>query len=398
MENNFSNEDEFICLCSRLAPGPKEFSRIKQNLLKPLNWDYVLQQIKEQGVATLFFHTLSDLGLRLEGIIPEEAISKLRNTYYLVGERNARNYQNLKELLLRLNQEGIEVIILKGLVLAELVYKNPALRQMVDVDFLVKKEDFNRLRKLLLNYGYKQSYAGQGWSGLLERFGGEMYFFKGDLPFLDIHHSLCQYERFKGIIKIDQGIWQRRQRISLFGVPIAILSPGDMILHLCLHSSLAHFFHKLSLFCDLRESVIYFRGQIDWDDFIKRAKDYRLSIIVYESLRLAQELLGDFVDPDILKRLKPNWLRRFFLDLSLRDKAASLDNLGDERRKYLFQLLSLDSICDIPRLILSIAFPSSDWLQYRYAINNRRLLCFYRFLHPFLIFKAFFQGRMVLRF
>jgi len=257
MPNNLISEDELICLCSRLAPGPKELSRIKQNLLKPLNWDYVLGQIKEQGVATLFFRTLSDLdfnpegidlpesikegfnpervdltdalkegsnpervdltdalkeGSNLEGVIPEGVISKLRNTYYLVGERNARNCQNLKELLLRLNQEGIEVIILKGLVLAELVYKNPALRQMVDVDFLVKKEDFKRLREFLLNYGYKQSFEDSSWSEVLERFGGEMYFFKGDLPSLDIHLSLCQYERFNGIIKIDQGIWQRKQR------------------------------------------------------------------------------------------------------------------------------------------------------------------------------------------
>ena len=50
--------------------------------------------------------------------------------------------------------EGIEVIVLKGASLVESVYGNPALRQMGDVDLLVREGDFKAAVDVLKKDGY----------------------------------------------------------------------------------------------------------------------------------------------------------------------------------------------------------------------------------------------------
>ncbi len=398
MKDNLSREDRLICLCCRLNPNQEEELAIRKSIKQPLNWSYILGQLKEQKVATFFFHTLDKLALTQEAIVPEDALSKLKQTYYSVAEQNLRHYQRLKDLLVFLNNQGLEVILLKGMILAELVYNNLALRQMADVDLLVKREDLKIMKNLLLNFGYKQGSEDSVLPRFLENFAGEMYLFKDGFPFLDIHTSLCQYERFKGVIKIDESdVWQRRQRLNLDKVQVSILSAEDAVLHLCMHLSISHFFHKLSLFCDLRETIIYYEKTFNWNAFIQRAKDYRIHLLVYQSLRLTEFFLGSFIGKDVLEKLKPSRMKVALLNLVLMNKSSSLTSLKDERRKYVFQLLSLDFSLDILKLIFKVFFPSAEWLRYRYAIRGSGKYYLYRLLHPCLIFKTLLSGKMELR-
>ena len=133
--------------------------------------------------------------------------------------RNMNLYHELSHVLTVLRHDDIPVIVLKGAHLAEIVYENIALRPMCDVDLLVKKEDLTRVQRKLLETGYSP--------------------FTNRL-LLDIHWHL---ENSMTDLPVDMDmIWERAQPAFIAGVKVLVLSPEDLLLHLCLHLGFHHFF------------------------------------------------------------------------------------------------------------------------------------------------------------
>jgi hypothetical protein len=66
-------------------------------------------------------------------------------------------YQELQTVLktFKFRAAGIDVIVLKGAFLAELVYRNIGLRAIGDIDLLVKKEDLGKVKRVLIQLGYQ---------------------------------------------------------------------------------------------------------------------------------------------------------------------------------------------------------------------------------------------------
>jgi len=104
-----------------------------------------------QGVAPLAYHHLKKLGILLPGDTEEE----LKQEYWKNIRRNIRLYQELGDLLQRLHEKDIGVIVLKGAYLAELVYETIGVRNIGDVDLLVKREHLLGVEQELLALGYK---------------------------------------------------------------------------------------------------------------------------------------------------------------------------------------------------------------------------------------------------
>ena len=112
------------------------------------NWKEVLEESKAQTVCLSVFDALSQ-----ENIIEDD----LRQRFELFSARQisqnmtAHTYHNYLNNLMA--QNGIDYCVIKGSTSAY-YYKNPILRAMGDVDFLVKTEDFQRAKKVLLDDGF----------------------------------------------------------------------------------------------------------------------------------------------------------------------------------------------------------------------------------------------------
>ena len=79
---------------------------------------------------------------------------QLRILYRRSAARNVRLYMELQDTLGTFAREGIPVVALKGVVLAVLVYSEPALRPMQDVDLLVRSGDLEAADAALRGLGY----------------------------------------------------------------------------------------------------------------------------------------------------------------------------------------------------------------------------------------------------
>jgi hypothetical protein len=106
-------------------------------------------------------------------------------------------------------------------------------------------------------------------------------------------------------VDID-GIWQRAVPVRITGGEALALSPEDLLLHLCLHTSFDHQFRLGLRACwDILEVVRRYGDAIDWDVLVQRAQRWGLARYVYVTLRLVRELLGADIPTTRIAALAP---------------------------------------------------------------------------------------------
>ncbi|MDD5167885.1 MAG: nucleotidyltransferase family protein, partial [Syntrophales bacterium] len=102
------------------------------------------------------------------------------------------------------------------------------------------------------------------------------------------------------------GLWERAVPVQIAGCDALILSPEDLLLHLCLHTSYQHqFAFGLRPSCDIAETISYFGSSLDWQTIAERAALWGWQRGVYLALRMAEELVGAHVPRDMLERMQP---------------------------------------------------------------------------------------------
>jgi hypothetical protein len=218
--------------------------------------------------------------------------------------KSLRLHRELTEVLEALRGVGIDVIVLKGAYLAQAIYKDLALRSMADIDLLVRRADLERTEAILATMGYvplhgahqDEDFANCQHLQPLTRAGG---------PPIEIHWTI---ESPTEPFAIDiEGLWKRARPARVADVDVLVLSPEDLLLHLCLHTT---FHHRLTLGLrgcwDIFEMIRQCQGPVEWKQLQLRAREWRVEKYVYLTLQLANELLGAAVPEEVLADLRPN--------------------------------------------------------------------------------------------
>jgi len=213
-------------------------------------------------------------------------------------------YATLGGVLRAFRKAGIAVIVLKGAALADTVWPNLALRPMADVDLLVKEGDLDRADRTLADLGYLP--------------------LRGDRPsewYLRNHHHLAARRdpRSGLVVEIHRSIhtpndlfhvdvddmWVSARPARIADSDTLVLSPEDMLTHLCLHVSAEEpFVGKLRSMADISQVVTFYEGQIDWDRMVKKAIAGNFARYLYFPLYLASHTFGVAVEERTLGRLR----------------------------------------------------------------------------------------------
>lgn len=301
-----SRTDELLLYCLRVAADEAGESRLET--LSGSDWDDLVAESVRFGLAPLLYHRLRTL--HSDSPVPAEVTAKLRHLYLQSVGRATRLYHELGKMLGRLRQANIPVIALKGAHLAELVYRNTALRPMGDVDVLVHQDDLIRVEAALLGMGYAPIECHR-------QVAEDNYDFVYRLPirdlFVEVHWNFLP-SNYRSRLDID-GQWKRSRQVFIAGVEVSVLCPEDMLLYFCLHASTKHLFEMgLKPFCDIVETIRYYGNEIDWKQLQLRSERSGASKCVYLTLRLARELLGASVPDELMKAIKPgDFDERFML-------------------------------------------------------------------------------------
>ena len=244
-------EDRLMVLCARTRLSDEAASSIRSLLDEGLDWEYVLRRALAHGVMPLLYRNLSTLCPEL---VPEDALSSLRSFCDNNTRRNLMLTAELCSVLGVLSAENIQVIPLKGPLLAESAYGHLGLRQMADLDILVHRADVLRAKDILSSRGYQPfEELTRAQEASVLRHDCEYPLWRLDPEVVVEIHWRITPKTFP--FPLNAQILAQRLRPSRLGpTSVAGTEPEDLLLILCVHSA-KHMWTKLSWVCDVAEVI-----------------------------------------------------------------------------------------------------------------------------------------------
>ncbi len=267
------------------------------------DWQHIVELAQKQNVAPMLCARLKE-----RGITPTPAAAQqLRDIYLASVARNTWLLYEVGNIFRALRAADIPVIPLKGACLAEAVYGNLAMRPMGDVDLLVKPADLAKALAVLRTLGYAAAHPfeiesvrhlSQHMPPLSKR-GGVT---------LELHWTIVNPRNNVHFDDNDLGqVWSRATSVKIDGVPVLMLSPMDLLLHLCLHASVQHRFDGIGLrgFWDMALVIHRYGHEIDWEHFTRRVNQWGMANGVYLALQLTEEWTGIVIPAPVMRSLLP---------------------------------------------------------------------------------------------
>ena len=278
---NHNPENELILCIARRELDAELRSLLSQDL----NWDYLFATAQAHGLLPLLHkHLTSTAGDLVPGHflsrLKRESVANSQNVLHLIGKQ-LRVYKLFKE-------NGIPVALFKGPLLAQLAYGEISLRQAGDIDLLIGRQHFDRVRSLLESLGYEMNprlTPGQLASHLSNHC--EIQFMRDEwFTVVDLHWELAP-RSFVFKVKAEE-VMSRLQSVSLAGTMVETFSTEDLVLYQAMHGA-KHLWRRLEWISSLSESVRS-SAAINWDTVVERAAQARATRMLGLGLRLVEEL------------------------------------------------------------------------------------------------------------
>lgn len=342
-------------LLSGLVSGQGELPEV------PAEW------LIRHRLDALAYHEAQRRGMRLP-----PGWDPLRDRYYQTLAQSALQWDGFLRVLRLLHEHGIEAVLLKGAALNATVYRRLGLRSMGDVDLWLPRGRMRVAEELLLGEEYAHARKDERPLPLQEHILGEMELvpLRPGLCALDLHWLPFQGLWVRYVVRYDPDeMWERTVPVDLEGVSARVLSPEDMVIHLCTHFAVNHQ-------CGdpwartLVDLALFLRHHpLDWDRLAARVESMNLRTVVGRVLEWVYQVidLGPFPCPS-LRLSEP---RRRWLDAvqSLEDVLAAHD-LRHSHRRYLLLVGLVDRPSGLLRVLGRALWPERDWLAARYSVRT----------------------------
>ena len=222
--------NRLLGLCARPRPNPEQQRRLRALAGQVVDWTGLPDLAERQGVGPLAHFHLKAAGVEL----PAPVRRALQGVYLQFRDANAVRSQALAELLAAFHSAGIDCMALKGGALAHLIYPEPGLRTMRDLDLLVRRADLPRARGVLEGLGYKvppddsQAAHYHHLPSASKRQGGV-------LVSVEVHYKLFPTTRYYTTVVLDD-LLPRALAFDVAGQPALAPGPEDLFWYAYRHA------------------------------------------------------------------------------------------------------------------------------------------------------------------
>jgi len=158
----------FVMACLRVHVGTASLHEAETLAPRVIDWDDVLRIARSQALAPVLHEVLADCPL-----VPECASHALRTSYLATLANNQEARCELRRVLETLDRQGIEAVVTNGAALAEMLYDNPALWPLKNIDLLLHQDDMPQVCQLLSEMDFCCPYA-EKRPGFDLRFGSDV--------------------------------------------------------------------------------------------------------------------------------------------------------------------------------------------------------------------------------
>ena len=139
-----------LALCARAELPAEQRGRLACAAARLTAWETLPAQAEAQGMAPLLYAHLKAAEIE----IPRPVRRQLQGLCLRHRQANRERMQALDQILATFEAAGIQALVLKGAALCHLVYPDPGLRPMSDLDLLVPASDLRRAQRLLAGLGF----------------------------------------------------------------------------------------------------------------------------------------------------------------------------------------------------------------------------------------------------
>lgn len=254
----------------------------------------------------LVWHNFKSLGM--EERLPQELKQNHRRTWH----QNQLLFHNASQILHLLGDAGIEVLVLKGLALAQSIYDDCGLRPMSDMDLLVRPEQVTEATDLLMSHGWIPTGADTATfnlNGIIASRHGWDFHNKGGLE-LDLHWQALEQVSDAAL---DRKFWRSAVSIRYLDVSALTLNATDHLFHVCLHGTKWNRMPPLRWVADAAAIINHPVSEIQWERLVGLARKYQLVFNIYKSLAFLHQSFNLPIPPDVLESLqweKTRWDER----------------------------------------------------------------------------------------
>ena len=294
---SYSPENQLLLCAAHPHLSPERRERLTSLLATPLDWDVLLSQLKSHGIGPMLFSHLKKMP---DVAFPETARDKLKcQANSCMADNMVFQHMQIR-LLAAFKQAGIEVMPLKGLYLAHLLYGGLSLRKARDIDLLVRQEDLEKATQVLLDLSASRKWA-------LEQ-EADLYHHSFFIPVnkkrqvhVELHWALT-FEHIAGL-DVDE-VWRAASQTVWKGQAMWTMALSDLLLYLCLHAAkdgLGSVRHLVDIALLLEQCG----PQLDWEALAEKIRALQIKTPIFLSLTYCKELLDAPVPSAFLAAIRP---------------------------------------------------------------------------------------------
>ena len=308
-------------------PQSERLKEIVEN--EDLNWAEVVYQAITHRTLNMIYYNLDKYNLF--GLREPEFKRLCKSQWNVYGQRNKFYLDRLAEIMERFEKVNLVVPILKGNLLASVVYPAIEARIFNDLDLIMQLSDVNVLTKELESLGYIQGDFDEKTNvitessrkvKILQQMNSheiQEFLKNSDNEFakvieVDVNHDIlwkgnCPY-------KVDtRDLIKRAVPIEVNGVKAYMLDYIDNIIQLSCHlykeATLMIYIDgikdlKIYKFSDLYMYIKKFFDKIDWELLVERVKSYNLDKVVYYNFYYIELMFGEIIPSFVNDALKPD--------------------------------------------------------------------------------------------
>lgn len=338
-------------------------------------WEDIVQLAQSHHLAPFLYTQLQHKGITP----PTPFKQQLREEYLKNTTRNLRLFSAFRELSERLQTNQIEMIALKGILLADMIYPTLGERVIGDLDLLVPKKLIPKAFALAAEIGYEPITESHLEASVSQKHQAPPQQHKRSGTVLEWHwHIIKLADRQPDMLS---HVWSRSQPVTVSGKPAYMLSPEDQILHLAYHLTYHHdFLFGLRNLCDLTLFAAQYGDQIDWMAIGKRAGTWHLDRGIYVALQMAAIYLGAPVPELYFERFRPADYADTHLSMGIQQLLvvpAQIRQISLTRQT----VMGSSGLSNQVRALWEAVFPSEAKMALRYGIPPGQQSTMERYLY-----------------
>lgn len=256
--------DALLALCARAQGHPAQHEQLARLAHALPSWEGLAERAEAHGLIPLLSTHLHAAGVAIPGGVRQQL-----QGYYMQHAHAARLREQVLAQLLRLYRDaGIDVLLLKGAALAQLVYPQSLLRPMRDIDILVRAADAPRAQALLAEIGFTAPVSPTaGLEPGHHHLAAIKRAIDGFSISVEVHHGLNLNEPGRPP-RAFEDLATAAQPLTIGGVPALTLGCEDTLWHIYRHAfcmPLGYEPLRLIWVADLVTLVETWLDRIDWD-------------------------------------------------------------------------------------------------------------------------------------